>query len=390
MPGRFAYAIGTVAFVAAMLAKPQAAALPLVALAMAPLLPRRSAWRVIPWFILAIPIAIIAHHVQPAPRTFSPLFFRPIVALDDLAFYIGKLLWPFHLANDYGRYPRWLLNSPQRWWTWAAPIVLMMIAMKFRRRAPWLLAALLIFAAALLPVLGLAPFAFQIFSTPGDHYVYVAMLGPALIVAWLTSRCDSKRWLAPIAAVLLALALLSGRQTLFWTDTHSLFQHTLEATPTSLVANSTLGYYFEEHGDDAQAAGYFNRAVQYHPEAPDVQFDYANLLRKHQALDAALEHYQSAIALDPNNADYEMNFGVALAMAQRRDEALAAFIRAATISPSNPDALQDAGIELAKMGRPAEARSYLLRALECDPSRTRLRDLMNALPATSPATARTN
>ncbi len=53
-----------------------------------------------------------------------------------------------------------------------------------RTRVPWLVSTAGVFVAGLLPVLGLVPFAFQAYSTVADRYVYIAMLGPALALAW--------------------------------------------------------------------------------------------------------------------------------------------------------------------------------------------------------------
>ena len=40
------------------------------------------------------------------------------------------------------------------------------------------------------PVLGFVTFGFQEFSTVGDRYVYLAMLGPSLALAWLVAKSE--------------------------------------------------------------------------------------------------------------------------------------------------------------------------------------------------------
>src|SRR2546429_5289362 len=51
--------------------------------------------------------AVIGKLVQPPVMAdLPPLFMRPLVATDALAFYLFKLIFPLHLAPDYGRTPR--------------------------------------------------------------------------------------------------------------------------------------------------------------------------------------------------------------------------------------------------------------------------------------------
>ena len=53
--------------------------------------------------------------------------------------------------------------------------------------------AALVFVFGMVMNLGLAPFQFQFHSTVADHYAYLAMLGPALAVAWIASKITSRR-----------------------------------------------------------------------------------------------------------------------------------------------------------------------------------------------------
>jgi protein O-mannosyl-transferase len=377
------YAIATAAFVGAMLAKPQAVVVPLVAMVLSLLLPRGDPRRALPWLILAIPIAVIGRHVQPAVQVVSPMLFRPVVALDALAFYFGKLVWPFRLTVDYGRNPLWLMQSPDRFLTWIIPVIALALCVRYLRRSPWMLVGMLMFVASLLPVLGLVPFEFQQYSTVGDHYLYLAMFAVALMLAHALARLRTANWIAPAAIVLIVLIILTIRQTFYWQNTPQLFGHALEVNPTSLAANSTLAYYWVEHHDDERAAHYFDQAARAHPEAAVNHFDYANLLRRNGLLDPALEEYRQAVALEPRNVAFLMNYGVALEMANQPDPAIAAFEKAAEIDPENVDALQNAGMALVKAGRAQQARPYLQRALELNPSRTQVRQILDSLPPAS-------
>ena len=253
-----------------------------------------------------------------------------------------------------------------------------MIVLAISRRRAYI-AAGLVFLVALLPVLGLTPFVFQKYSTVADRYAYLALLGPAVALAWGLAGFDPRKWLLPLAILGIVLVAITVRQTIFWHDTLALFSHALEVNPTSLAATRSLGFYWADQHDDVQAAGYFEMASQMHPEDSTNHFNYANLLRRHGLLDQAIAHYQQAIAIDRTNASYDLNYGVALAMANRNEDALAAFQASAMIDPSNPDAWQNAGLVLDKLSRPDEARQAFEMALKLDRSRAVARQHLDRL-----------
>src|SRR5205823_5816266 len=110
---------------------------------------------------------------------------RPLLAADALMFYLRQVFFPARLGFDYGRSPDWVLAHGRAWiavGVLANAAIIIFFALP--RKAPAVIAAA-IFTAGLLPVLGLVPFDFQVYSTVADHYAYLAMLGPALAVAWL-------------------------------------------------------------------------------------------------------------------------------------------------------------------------------------------------------------
>ena len=66
-------------------------------------------WPVV-WVVLALPVMIVAKHVQPdAAVEFIPTAVRRLeVAADALTFYLGKLAVPWPLSPSYGQ------DSPDR------------------------------------------------------------------------------------------------------------------------------------------------------------------------------------------------------------------------------------------------------------------------------------
>lgn len=288
-PARRRYIAALVLFAAAMLAKPSAMIVPLLLVAIDRLALgrpwRESLGRVWPFVVLAIPIAVIARMVQTAPLSDAPLWARPLIAFDSLAFYLVKIVAPVTLSIDYGRKPMAVIESGAIWYTWLVPAItiaaIAFVARRCRSSLPWCAVAL--FMAAPLPVLGLARFDYQEVSTVADHYLYVAMIGPSLMVAWAASR-----WPRSIGLAFVLIGMLGIRAMLYlpvWHDEQSLMSHAAAVNPKSVVALNNLARLASLRGDSAAVHAYLEAMDAADPSHPFALGAHARLAL--QAADAA-------------------------------------------------------------------------------------------------------
>ena len=156
-------------------------------------------------------------------------------------------------------------------------------------------AALLV--AALLPVLGLVPFDHQQISTVADRYVYLGMLGPALVAARLV---DGRPALARVGIGLVTgLALLSFVQTGRWRDERTLFEHALRVHPESRLAHMQLGLEAEAAHDLTRARRHFETALALDPREAKAWTSLGNLAFEEGDPRGALEAYGRSLALRP-------------------------------------------------------------------------------------------
>ena len=153
------YALATAAFVLALLSKPAAVAVPLIAAVLAVGVWRSPARRTLqglgPWLLLAAGWAVLTKLQQPSGRMafVPPVWARPLIAGDALAFYLYELvgpLWyvlglirhallaPWHgleplvswarphlYGPDYGRAPAWVIGQWWLYFTWLVPACLL-------------------------------------------------------------------------------------------------------------------------------------------------------------------------------------------------------------------------------------------------------------------------
>lgn len=283
---RWRYAAVVTLAAAAMLSKPTAMVLPAMAFAIDWLVigrPWKTALaRSAPLLALTVPTAIVTRIVQSSGHvsTLVPLVHRPLVAMDALAFYLGKLAWPTNLTIDHGRTPRSVLESGAIWWTWVAPAAVTLLAVLLRRRLPLLAAGLVLAVLPLTPVLGIVPFDFQYISGVAEHYLYPAMFGIALIAAAVLVRIERINGIAAIALLVLTpLAVLSHRQAWVWSDTETLMTHVRSVNPSSWLARNNLASHYLDIAtaseDPLERAGAVELGERLSREAIALRDDYA-------------------------------------------------------------------------------------------------------------------
>lgn len=336
-----AYALATGLFVAAMLCKPSAVVVPVLAGLIDVLLlnPHRPAWRItvvrlLPWVLLALPVAYVAKRVQPGHQgDYVAWAERVLIAVDALSFYLWKLIWPANLGFDYGRTPQATLANGWHAATAIVPVLAAIAAILWRR---WrgLAVGLLMLLTGVFPVLGFVPFDFQIYSTVGDHYLYLAMIGPALLVATLPGVTRRAALLAA-SVVIATLAVASHRQAWTWQSLESMSRQALRVNPGSWASYNNLAAAWTERGalDDAEHAA--RRALSMKPEADVVRRTLSGVfVRRGDAAAAvgdargAVGHYEQAVEIDPTNAVALTNLAATLAEGGELDRAIDLYERA--------------------------------------------------------------
>lgn len=340
--GKLRWGAATLLFLASLAAKPAGVSLPLVAGLLAALAwgwkPARLAWTLIPWLILAVGWVLLTRNAQTAADLAGdlvPVFLRPLVAADALAFYLGKTFIPFGLAADYGRAPDFVRGQGWLWWTWLIPGTLLFLLVWFRPLRRFLLPAG-IFAAALLPTLGLVPFNFQVVSTVADRYAYLALLGPALSIAMATAV---PRTMGPAAAGTVVVVLLAGltRYHLpLWSDDLRLFAATLENNSQSWKAMHNFASALDDRGRTAEAEPLMRKVIQLRPDSAEAHNDLAVMLWRLGHQEEAVQETQRALAIRPT-ANAAQNLAIMESLRQNWPGYLEALRQAVTLAPGDRD-----------------------------------------------------
>jgi len=378
--------LSTIAYLLALLSKSSAATLPVIIVAIEAALWSRTDDRklISPklggmiglWLVAGVIIAIKTQQAEAVtgiqvPRV--PIWQRPFVMGDTLTFYLTKTILPLHLGPDYGRTPGWLMQHASAYAMILVPIVFAVLCAITRVHAKWPLVAFGIWFISILPVSGLAPFDFQVFSTTADRYMYFAMLGIVLAVAGGLTTISLRTATTVGTLVVAALVALSWRQIPVWSNSKSLFTQGVIVNPRSSASYMCLGHVL-------QAAGNLDGAIDDYRNAVSCNPDYGPA---HGALGAALGQKWSAsgtpamgspllaeaqseleqsVALNKNFAEGHSNLGNIYFSQSRYADALEQFQASLKIAPDDPNVSYLTGISLLKLNKIDQGKKYILQS----------------------------
>ncbi|MFZ0935283.1 MAG: tetratricopeptide repeat protein [Bryobacteraceae bacterium] len=371
-----------VAFVLGLMSKPMIVTLPFTLLLL-DIWPLKRGLRVkekLPLFAIAAAGAVVTYVVQRAGGAVNPAaMFGPGNALVSYLVYIAKTFWPAGLAVFYP-YPEKL----SFWLVAPAALALAAIswgAIRLHRRYPYLAVGWFWFLATLVPVIGIVRAGEQ---ARADRYMYVPMIGLAVMIAW--GGADLlRKWprlrVAVATAACVACAGGAWAQAGYWRNSETLFSHALEVTRGNYIAEHNLGTYLTaQPGRLPEAVTHLEQAVRLRPDMAQVHSDLGIALAGTPGrLEGAIAEFRTAARLRPDSPVPHFNLGNALAQGGRLKEAAAEYETALRIQPDaagvrdrltrvTADMHYQAAIALTKAGHSREAAAEFETARQLDPA----------------------
>ena len=322
------YTTAFFAYILSLLSKPTAVVIPLILLILDHFIVKRKLKENILslacWFVVSLPFFIVNKLAQPdtAVAFVVPLWGRLLIAGDTMAFYLYKLFLPINVGSyAYCRTPEVVLHQTWSYFAWIAPTGIAGLIWIQKERMI-LSVSFGIFIAGVLPVMGFVPFLAQNFSTVSDRYLYLSMLGPALILAWFIATRWNVKILMILILLLCALTIRSAFQVQYWRNSITLFEHALKLNPDNFVAHYNLGGAMRDMGKIDEAILHFSESLRLKQDYADTSNNLANLLLLKGKLDDAVSLYFNALKYKPNNGDLHYNLALALEKQGKTDKAI--------------------------------------------------------------------
>ncbi|MGD9644678.1 MAG: tetratricopeptide repeat protein [Pirellulales bacterium] len=379
------FAAASLAYLLALLSKPTAAAIPLMAAVLAvgwaPLGSLRDKQRAVAWLVplaiwllAAATLAYFTKQQQPdialdyVPRWHE----RPLIALDALGFYLRKIALPFDLSPDYAHSARVVLDAGWRSWNWPLAVAFPALLVAFRAPRPlWVASGL--FVAGLSPVLGLVPFGYQSISTVADRYVYLPLAGLALAVGWALSRLGPSTGARALTrrvgygfvlAVGLVFGVLAHRQCRVWSDDLTLADAGLVVSPASAQLRSLRAGALENGGHLDAALAEYEKTAEIAPRSAMVRLFLAQAYQRRGREADALRLYHEALELQPTFPGAHLALGSLLKKQGHFEQAAKHFAIARKLDTTSRLARRYLADCLRELGKPAEAIPFYREALD--------------------------
>lgn len=326
----------------------------------------------IPFFLLSAASSLITVYAQQQSAVVSleriPLFARATNAAVSYVSYIGKTVWPQHLAVFYPYQdvlPLWQIAG-------ATMLLAGITATAFFciRRMPFVTVGWLWFVVTLTPVIGLVQVGMQAMA---DRYTYIPHIGLFIMASWGVAGLAGKRRYAKealaVASILIvaSAAVVAFKQVGHWRNSVSLFSHALAVTKENHLAHSNLGVALSAAGDRSAAAFHYAEALRINPRHASYHYNYANHLATTGRADEAVAHYTEAIRLQPDYFNALNNLGLTLAARREFEKAATHYRQALQLKPDEAGVHYNLAVALANMGNRTEAERSLREALRANP-----------------------
>ena len=371
------YILATVFFLFALFSKPAAVVVPFICGAIGVYLLQRpinqTIWELVPWGAIIIPFVVVAKLSQgDSELSFIPEFWqRFLIAGDSVSFYAAKLFYPVNLGFDYSRTPQFVLDN---WWIYLTGVLpYFFVAMFFWKfRHPWVLSSLAVFIAGLFPVLGFLPFVHQEISTVADRYLYLPMLGPALLVSYIFLKQGKKVQKIVYLMIIILFGILSTFQVKTWKNPFTIYFQGLVINPTSWKSHDGLVKLYLHLDQPNEAEIHAREAIktttQIAPHAGRAAESYTDLgiiySKAKKDYNEAIHFLTKAIKIKPGYSDAHYNLGFAYAEAEDFPKAIEHYEKALKLKPDYAFCYNDCSTLYWQLGKKEKSIQYRKKAVE--------------------------
>jgi tetratricopeptide (TPR) repeat protein len=326
-----------------------------------------------PLFVLAGVSSIVTFVVQKTGGAVwsleaVPITMRVANALISYVYYIGKMVWPQHLAVFYP-----YETVVPVWQGLGAGLFLVgvsFLALREVRRLPYISVGWLWYVGTLVPVIGLVQVGEQAMA---DRYTYIPLIGLFIVVVWgavdLARKWRHKTLLLGTSAggVLLACMICTHLQVSHWRTTMTLFQHALDVTANNYLAYNNVANVLASQGKLQEAVASYSEALRIKPDYVNAHNNLGTTLDELGRFGEAVAHFSEALRIKPDFAEAHNNLGIALVARGEIDKAIAHHSEALRIRPDYAGAHNCLGVALAMQGKLEEAVAHFSEAIRIAP-----------------------
>lgn len=325
--------------------------------------------RLLPWVLLVTAYLALRMAVLGAPlgRYDGDTGIAMLIATAPilLMHYVLFVVWPFDLAPSYSLRPAalWSFDSTLAALGCILAVILCVWAGRRRKElVPWLVWG----PIAVLPALNIRDFRPE--YVIHQRYLYLAVLGPCVVLALILAHPGSRTLLASASVIVLACLGLNWLHLPAWANDRMLWERIAAVDPGNAAAHDWLGTDALSRGEVTAARRHYEASLAIASDSVQGNCNMANLLHVHLRRPAeALEWYRAALHHplhgDASVASCRIGYGVALAAVGESTLALQQLALAAEHPTHPPAAFSNAATILAAAQRPDQALEIVEQGL---------------------------
>lgn len=195
-----------------------------------------------------------------------------------------------------------------------------------------------------------------------EHWMYLAMVGLSLLMAYLICRIPSKGIMKTVfTIILMALCLLTTHRNEVWKTEIGFWEDTAVKTPHNRTVQFALARAYDRKNDYARAIEHYHKTIEISPENPLAYNNLGVIYLKMGRDGLALENFQEAIALDPGAPAAYNNTGYLYFLKNDWVGALRYYEQSLT-HRETPEALFYSGQCYLALNQKKHAQEFLIRA----------------------------
>lgn len=263
----------------------------------------------IPFALLSFASCVITYIVQKnggavIDRVDSTLTENVLHAFFNYIIYLRKTFWPTDLAAIYPYVSDLSLTSVAG----AAAMIpaVSLLAVYLHKRLPYVTLGWFWFLIATAPVAGFVRIGAHSIA---DRYTYIPSIGLFIAAVWLLSdflgglRHEKVTAGLLTVAVMVPLTFLTWRQTTYWKDSVTLFEHTLNVTRNNWIAHGNIGAELLKYNRDQQAIWHLRESARINPKSYVAHYNIGVVLYRQGDRPGAINAFRKVIELNPAYTD---------------------------------------------------------------------------------------
>ncbi|MFC1508588.1 tetratricopeptide repeat protein, partial [Candidatus Omnitrophota bacterium] len=239
---------------------------------------------------------------MPKPFFYVPLYIRFFTFLKAIPIYFGILLWPFSLYMEKKLELSYSLFEPQTFLGFLVILILVLVAIKIRKKERFLAFSLAWFFIAIFPNSNIIPINALIY----EHWLYLPSIGFFIIMAWVLTELYKKGRLLKYIALLFLIVIplfyifRTIERNKDWHDPVSFYESTIKYNPDSARIHNNLAMAYVDEGKLSDAIKEYKEAIRLGDNYPQPHYNLSNIYIKKGDYFLAIKELKRSLEIDNN------------------------------------------------------------------------------------------